>query len=162
MHACGGRAEDVADEDAELGAPGERGGRSSAREAAPRAAPDRSMQASSGRVAPAPREGEVCYSPSAIAQVTGIGNLLDFPPADAIDENGCLASDYSGWLDAPGCNYDPRPAVVRGERCCHLLDRAIPTCARPFVVAGTARTAPVRAGAAWLGEPASGPAPELP
>jgi hypothetical protein len=161
VHACGGRAQDFADEDAELEL-GRAG--SSARD--PESASGRAGQAGSGsstgragaaapggvtpsRREPTPREGEICYSPTRIAEATGVGNLLEFLPADAFDENGCLASDYSGWLDGGACNYDPRAAVVRGEQCCHLLDSAIPACGRPFVVDDAARTAPVASGRAW-------------
>jgi hypothetical protein len=158
VHACGGRAQDFADEDAELEL-GRAG--SSARD--PESAPGRTGQAGSGSSTgrtgapaappsarePAPREGELCYSPSGLAEASGVGNIVEFLPADAIDENGCLASDYSGWLDGGACNYDPRPAVVRGGQCCHLLDSAIPVCGRPFVIDDAARTAPVGSTCAW-------------
>jgi hypothetical protein len=162
VHACGGRARDFADEDAELelgragsagrapeSTPGRAGqaagGSSTARAGAPAAA---SREAPSARE-PAPREGEICYSPTRIAEATGVGNLLEFLPADAFDENGCLTSDYSGWLDGGACNYDPRAAVVRGDQCCHLLDGSIPVCGRPFVIGDTARAAPVASGRGW-------------
>jgi hypothetical protein len=152
LHACGGRAQDVADEDAELGVG--RAGSSSRQPSAPRQTqpPSRAGQPASGRASsrePPPRDGEICYSPSSIAEATGVGNLLEFLPADAFDENGCLASDYSGWLDGGACNYDPRPAVVRGDQCCHLLDSSLPTCGRPFVIDDAARTAAIGAGNAW-------------
>jgi len=162
VHACGGRAQDFAAEDAEL----ELGGAgSSARD--PESVSGRAGQAGSGASTgragapatprgatpstrePAPREGEICYSPSGLAEASGVGNIVEFLPSDAIDGNGCLASDYSGWLDGGACNYDPRPAVVRGGQCCHLLDSAIPVCGRPFVIDDAARTAPVRSGCAW-------------
>jgi len=159
VHGCGGRAQDVADEDVELGptqsrAP-ERGSSSDSGRARPTPSgdvPRPSMPASQpSRSEPPRRDGEICYSPSSIADVSGIGNLLEFLPADAFDDNGCLASNYSSWLDGGACNYDPRPAVVRGDRCCHLLDSAIPACGRPFVVQDSPRTAPVRAGGGWVG-----------
>jgi hypothetical protein len=49
-------------------------------------------------------------------------------PEDAFDDNGCVSSEYSSWLDGGGCNYDPRPAVVRGDQCCHLLDATMADC----------------------------------
>lgn len=127
VHGCGGRAQDVADEDtasalgrAEAGDGSRRSGQagsSSSRELAPQP-----------RSEPPPRQGETCYSPSSIAQSIGIADFISFVPAEAFDENGCLASDYSGWLAGGGCSYDPRAAVVRGERCCHLVDTDIPGC----------------------------------
>ena len=135
--ACGGLAQDVAseaDEDAQLGLnpAGPRGGTAGSSRGRANAAstPGRADPGSSARAEPAPREGELCYSPARIAESTGIGYLIDFLPADARDENGCLTSEYSGWLDGGACNYDPRPAVVRGDQCCHLLDAESPNCER--------------------------------
>jgi hypothetical protein len=162
-HGCGGRAQDVANEDAEQ--PSRAG--SSAREREPStgragapSTPGRTPPVSPPRdePEPGPRDGELCYSPTNIAEATGVGNLLQFLPADAIDENGCLASDYSQWLDGGACNYDPRPAVFRGNRCCHLLDSSLPACGRPFVVGDAARTAPLLPGSAWT-ETGAGRAP---
>jgi hypothetical protein len=161
VQACGGRAQDVADEDSdlELGragssarAPsgsnrtGSAGSGSSTGRAGTPATPPPTMPAARE---PARRDGEICYSPNQIADATGVGSLLEFLPADAFDDNGCLASDYTQWLDGGACNYDPRPAVVRGDQCCHLLDSPIPGCGRPFVVGDTARTAPVRSSLGW-------------
>lgn len=156
VHACGGQAQDFADDDAELElgragssarAPGSGAGSGSSTGSA--GAPARPQGATPSAREAAPREGEICYSPHRIAEVSGVGNLIEFLPSDAIDENGCLASDYSSWLDGGACNYDPRPAVVRGDQCCHLLDSEIPACGRPFVIDDAARTAPVGSGGAW-------------
>lgn len=150
--ACGGRAQDVADEDAELGL-GRAGSSARDRESGvARQRPSPSGQGTPGRGSqpePAARDGEICYSPSSLLEASGLGSVAEFLPADAFDENGCLTSDYSGWLDSGSCNYDPRPAVVRGDRCCHLLDSGVPVCGRPFVVEDSARTAPVASGGAW-------------
>lgn len=162
VHGCGGLARDTAEGDVELetSQSGSREGDpiSNGRNASPTprrgmpqpSVPPPSMPASQPGTEPPARDGELCYSPSAIAEATGIGNLIEFLPADAFDDNGCLASQYTSWLDGGACNYDPRPAVVRGDRCCHLLDAAIPACGRPFVVGDSARVAPVRAGGAWV------------
>jgi hypothetical protein len=125
VQACGGRAADVAEgEDEE--ATGEAGARAllPARPVGSSSPPPRAQPA-----APPAREGEICYSPSRIAEA-GLADILPFLPEDAIDANNCLASTYSGWLDGGGCNYDPRPAVVRGDRCCYLLDGSMPSCRR--------------------------------
>jgi hypothetical protein len=158
VHGCGGRAQDVADEDAELGragasarAPASGSGRAgqagTGASTGRTGAPARPQGATPSAGEPASRAGEVCYSPAGLSEA--IGDLVDFLPADALDDNGCLASDYSGYLDGGGCNFDPRPAVVRGDRCCHLLDSGIPVCGRPFVIDEAARTAPVASGCAW-------------
>jgi hypothetical protein len=153
VQGCGGRAQDVADEDAELEL-----GRAGSSARAPESGSGRTGQAANGARQqgatsparePAPRAGELCYSPGRLSDATGVGSIIEFLPSDAIDENGCLASDYSSWLDGGACNYDPRPAVLRGDQCCHLLDSSLPACGRPFVVVDAARTAPVGSGRAW-------------
>lgn len=47
---------------------------------------------------------------------------------------------------------------MRDDQCCHLLDRSLPTCGRPFVVDDAARSAPVGATGAWA-DPAVASAP---
>jgi hypothetical protein len=125
VQACGGRAADVAEgEDEE--ATSEAGARAvlPARPVGTTSPPPRGQS-----VTPPPREGELCYSRSRIGE-SGLAEILPFLPDDAIDANNCLTSTYSGWLDGGGCNYDPRPAVVRGDRCCYLLDGSLPDCGR--------------------------------
>jgi hypothetical protein len=125
--ACGGRAVDVAEDEAEpMGEAGARALRPSPSRPAGGASPARQ----SPQPNPPPRAGEVCYSPSRIADSPGLQAVLPFLPEDALDDNDCLASSYSNWLDGGGCNYDPRPAVVRGERCCYLLDGTMSGCNR--------------------------------
>lgn len=126
VQACGGKAADVADGEDE-GAAGEAGARGTL--------PSRPVGSTMPPARPQsptapPREGEICYSPSRIGE-SGLAAILPFLPEDALDDNDCLASMYSGWLDGGGCNYDPRPAVVRGDRCCYLLDGSLPACGRP-------------------------------
>jgi hypothetical protein len=124
VQACGGRAADVAEGEDE-----EATSEAGARAVLP-ARPGGSTSSPRGQpVTPPPREGEICYSPSRIAE-SGLAGILPFLPDDAIDSNNCLASTYSGWLGGGGCNYDPRPAVVRGDRCCYLLDSSRPDCGR--------------------------------
>lgn len=156
VQACGARAQDVADEDGEfaLGQAGARAtgstpiGQAGAR-SMPRPVTPPPSRPSQQPAAAAPREGEVCYSPSDLTNSEEFTALLPLLPEGAIDDNGCLTSDYSGWLGGGSCSYDPRPAVVRGDRCCHLLSGSIPGCGRPLVVDGSARTAPVRSSTAW-------------
>ncbi len=125
LHGCGGRAQDteegdvviVPDEDEVSGGAG----------AGSRPRPSGS-NTSPPQTPGARRRGEICYSPASIASTPGLQTIATFLPEDAFDRNGCLSSDYSQWVDGGGCNYDPRPAVVRGEQCCHLLDATIPDC----------------------------------
>lgn len=127
VQACGGRAVDVAEDEAEpMGEAGARALRPSPSRPVGSASP----APSSPQPTPPPRAGEVCYSPSRIADSPGLEAVLPFLPEDALDDNNCLASSYSSWLDGGGCNYDPRPAVVRGDRCCYLLDGSMPACGR--------------------------------
>ena len=122
--ACGGRAQDTEEGDLgivpdEDGTPGRGGTGQSPRPSGSSTPPG----APSAR-----RDGEICYSPDAIASTPGLQVIASFLPLDAFDRNGCLSSEYSQWVDGGGCNYDPRPAVVRGDQCCHLLDTQIPDC----------------------------------
>ncbi|HTV21123.1 MAG TPA: hypothetical protein VMG12_20700 [Polyangiaceae bacterium] len=135
VQACGGLAQDVADETDERAALGLDPTASRGRDADSRGRSNGSS--ASGRATPTPRqaepgpgEEEVCYSPTRLAETAGIGNLLQFLPDDALDDNGCLTSEYSSWLNGGNCQFAPRPAVVRGDQCCHLLDAGSSSCGR--------------------------------
>jgi hypothetical protein len=149
--ACGGLADDDGLPDAPGTNPAGAAGsaaRQPARSPATRPgsnAPASSMPAS--QVAPA-RDGETCYSRSRLAETAGLDAVLPLLPENAFDNNGCLSSIYSSWVNGGGCLYDPNDAVVRGDRCCYLLTTMDQGCGRPLIVDGAARVAPVAHGAA--------------
>lgn len=124
MLACGGRAQDT--EEGDLGVVPDEGGTSG--RGGTGSSPRPSGSTTSPGAPSARRDGEICYSPDALASTPGLQVIASFLPEDAFDGNGCLSSEFSQWVDGGGCNYDPRPAVVRGGQCCHLLDTQIPDC----------------------------------
>jgi hypothetical protein len=127
--ACGGRAQDTEEGDLDSEVVAGSGAAGNAPSSRPR--PNGGSSGSGGSSGPqpqTPRAGEICYSPASIASAPGIGSIAAFLPDDAFDDNGCVSSEYSSWLDGGGCNYDPRPAVVRGDQCCHLLDATMRDC----------------------------------
>jgi hypothetical protein len=152
--ACGGLADDEAAPDAPAASPPGASG------SAPRQAPSGTPAARPGSPTPASstpasqvvpsRDGESCYSRSRLAETPGLESVLPLLPEGAFDDNGCLSSEYSGWVNGGGCFYDPNDAVVRGDRCCYVLSAAQPGCGRPLIVDGALRVAPVaQGGASW-------------
>lgn len=138
--ACGGRAESD-----DVGASGQ--GASPGREDSDRNAPP-PFQGTPAPNMPAPAElrppqgNEVCYHPSALANLGIPTQVLNEP--GLLDGNGCLSGDYSGWLNTgQDCTYDANGAVLReGGQCCYVMANSIPACGRPLVVNdGTRRVA---------------------
>ncbi len=148
--ACGGQAESADGGREETSSAGLAGRSNTAPPRGMSSPPTNSAPPARSELLP-PRENEVCYHPSQLAQLA-IEPTWQAQP-DFLDAQGCVSQKWSGLLAGNfGCRWDEDGAVLReGGLCCYVLVDGPPGCGRPLVVNGQTQRV------AQLSRPATSP-----